>query len=302
MALTQPNLGAAPNDGTGSTLRELGQIVKDIITNMWDTVTGGIAYLGGSVGIGIIPEDYFHLHKSTNSDVTIKITNSNSGSTASDGLSMTLQASTSNFILNNREAASISIRTAATERLVIASDGKVDIQGVYDETTASAENVFVATDGSLRRSTSSEKLKDILEPISIDYSKNIYKIAKEAAIFYKSLCNGDNPEHTFYGLSAEKLALIDPRLVHFGYCPEDYETLTKDIEVEEVVKSKIPFGKDKIVKVIKQEHYKSVKKSAKLSSVGVQYSRIIPLILVEMDKQNDKINDLEKRLLKLEGN
>lgn len=51
MALNKPNLGTGPDDGTGSTARAVGQMIIDIIEQMWDTVTGGIAYLAGNVGI-----------------------------------------------------------------------------------------------------------------------------------------------------------------------------------------------------------------------------------------------------------
>ena len=156
--------------------------------------------------------------------------------------------------------------------------GYTNIPGVYDETTASAANVFVDTDGSLRRSTSSEKLKDEIQPISLEYSANIYEIAKQACIFYKSKCKADNPNYTHYGLSAEKLAEIDPRLIHLGYWPEDYEITGS--------------GKNK-----KRE----LKKDAIKTPVGIQSQKIIPLMLVEMNRLNDKVNDLETRLSALEN-
>lgn len=42
---------------------------------------------------------------------------------------------------------------SASNHIEINGSGQINIQGVYDETTASAANVFVDTDGSLRRST-----------------------------------------------------------------------------------------------------------------------------------------------------
>lgn len=56
---------------------------------------------------------------------------------------------------------------ALTERFEINSSGQIDAQGVYDETTASAANVFVDTDGSLRRSTSSRRYKNSIETLTI---------------------------------------------------------------------------------------------------------------------------------------
>lgn len=58
-----------------------------------------------------------------------------------------------------------------TERLNVSNaNGYINIQGVYDETDASAANVFVASDGSLRRSTSSLRYKKDVETLSISDS------------------------------------------------------------------------------------------------------------------------------------
>lgn len=54
MAISDINLGGSPNDGTGSTLREGGAIVN-LILDMWNTVTGGISYIAGNVGINVTP-------------------------------------------------------------------------------------------------------------------------------------------------------------------------------------------------------------------------------------------------------
>ena len=275
MALDQINPGNSANDGTGTPLRTAAGYINNIISLMWDTITGGIEYTGGSIKI-------------SNSQPFIILND-----TSPDD-SPYLVANLGSFYIN------FNTQSATGAKFVLESDGSTKIKGVFDNTTASAENVNVQSDGSLLLSTSSERAKKDIVPISSEYSANIYQIAKKAAIFYKSLSKADNKDWTFYGLSAEKLALIEPRLVHFGYVQEDYETLTREIEVEEVVKSKNIFKKYNKIKVIKHEKYKSLKKDAKMTPVGVQYSRTIPLMLVEMDRQNDRINDLEKRLLALE--
>ncbi len=313
MALDRIGIGATPNDDTGDEDRTAWQKVNAIMNNLFDTITGGIGYFAGNVAIGstsFTPSASLHV-KNSAGGVSVNIdsngaTSSNlnwkkddlfrwimrSSSTAESGSDVG-----SDFELLSRDDAGGTLETVLE---IIRADATTKMQGVYDNTTASAENVFVDTDGSLLRSTSSERFKDIIEPINPKYSKNIYQIAKEAVIFYKSLCKKDNPDWTHYGLSAEKLAEIDPRLVHLGYWPEDYETLTRDIEVEKVIKSKIPLIKDKIIKVTEQERYKSLKEDAELSPVGVQETKIIPLMLVEMGRMNDRMNDLENRLSQLE--
>lgn len=304
MALNQIDLGTSPNDGTGTNLRTGGGYINAIITEMWDTVSGGIAYLAGSVGINTNSLFTFLVVKTTATNDGIAIEGAAGINRAllfttgeltrwqvyNNSVAESGSNAGSNFVISRYSDAGSFIDTA----LVIDRDtGQIDMKAIFSETTASAENMFIASNGSLQRSTSSEKLKKDIEPITTEYSNNIYKIAKESAIFFKSLCKGDNKDWTYYGISAEKLALIEPRLVHWGYWPEDYEILTRDIEVEEIIKGKK-------VKVTKQEQYKALKKDAEMTPVGVQYSRIVPLMLVEMDKMNDKLNDLEKRLVALE--
>ena len=51
MALTQIDPGSSPNDGTGTTLRAAATLINLIISQMWDTITGGIAYLTGDAGV-----------------------------------------------------------------------------------------------------------------------------------------------------------------------------------------------------------------------------------------------------------
>jgi hypothetical protein len=48
---------------------------------------------------------------------------------------------------------------------LLEANGRLDVLGVYNETDAGAANVFVDTDGSLRRSTSSARYKDLHGPL-----------------------------------------------------------------------------------------------------------------------------------------
>lgn len=154
--------------------------------------------------------------------------------------------------------------------------------GIYGNTTANAANMYIDSGGIPYRSTSSEKYKDIIGEIDTEYSKKIYDIARKAAIFYKSKSTNDNKDWTWYGISAEKLAEIEPRLVHWGYLEEDYKIIEKEI-----------IDKYRKKQVLKE---RVLKKNAKLRPVGVQYERIIPLILVEMQKQEERLVKIEKKL------
>ena len=92
-------------------------------------------------------------------------------------------------------------------------NGSVVSPGAYSATTASAANVFVTPGGALQRSTSSLKYKTDVEPIDINYAKNLLALD---GIYYRSTCEGDPEDWTFWGFGAEDVAAVDPRLVHWG--------------------------------------------------------------------------------------
>ena len=81
----------------------------------------------------------------------------------------------------------------------------------YNTTTANAANVVVNSSGELQRSTSSLRYKTDVEPMWESVAQALVEQAEP--IFYRSLCNADNPQHSWYGLSAEQMAQIDPRFV-----------------------------------------------------------------------------------------
>lgn len=145
-------------------------------------------------------------------------------------------------------------------------------QLTYDTTTASAANMYVGTDGTFVRSTSSEKFKSDIVSLESDDAKRV--IENVTPIKYKSKSKVDNPDWSYYGISAESLAEIEPRLVQWGYWPEDYTTKNGE---------------------------RSLKKTAKLTPVGVQYDRFVPILLKVMQEDRKRLSDLESRLEKLEA-
>jgi hypothetical protein len=78
--------------------------------------------------------------------------------------------------------------------------GLVFFTGAYAYTAASAANVFIDTDGALRRSTSASKYKrDVRNLESMD-------ISALRPVRYKSLCNGDDENKDHLGLIADEAA------------------------------------------------------------------------------------------------
>lgn len=111
------------------------------------------------------------------------------------------------------QATPVSVNMSApSSSFAIASDGSLTASGVYSTTTANAANVNVASNGVLARSTSSEKYKNSIEPMELSYAEAVLDLQP---IWYRSSCEGDNPDWSWWGFSAEQAAGIDPRLVHW---------------------------------------------------------------------------------------
>lgn len=110
------------------------------------------------------------------------------------------------------------------------SSGSFLSEGVYATTTAAAANVNVASDGTLARSTSSEKYKANIEPMTDEWAD---KILNMEPIWYRSTCEIDNASWSYWGLSAEAVAEIDPRLVHWRTHEVTYETRETQVKSTE---------------------------------------------------------------------
>ncbi|MCB2048565.1 MAG: phage tail protein [Novosphingobium sp.] len=91
---------------------------------------------------------------------------------------------------------------------------------VLTSTTASAANAFIDfSTNRLLRSTSSMRYKRDVEPMQARYSD---ALLAATPIFYRSTAETDRQDWSFYGLSAEEMAQIDPRFVQWGPHPDDW--------------------------------------------------------------------------------
>ena len=145
-------------------------------------------------------------------------------------------------------------------------------------TTASAANAFLdsGASNSLLRSTSSVRYKTDIEPINEDLSEAILTLDP---IWYRSTAAADRDDWSWYGLSAEAVAEIDPRLVHWAYLSEDMEEFVVENDVTEL----------------------RPKEGAEKVPDGVQYERISVLLIDVIKRRDAKINDLETRLAAIEA-
>jgi len=82
----------------------------------------------------------------------------------------------------------------------VRGDGMIFAQGVYSNTTGSSANVWVDTDGTLRRSTSSLKYKENVQ----NYSKGLAEVMQLRPVSYQGKSDVDSGK-TFAGLIAEEV-------------------------------------------------------------------------------------------------
>ena len=149
--------------------------------------------------------------------------------------------------------------------------------GVYNTTTASAANVFVVSDGTFQRSTSSARFKTDVETIEPQYAQNILNARP---VWYRSLCADDNKDWGHWGFIAEELAEIDPRLVHWK--TEETTFVTEEVDGQQVTKQV------------------STKLDTPIAD-GVQYDRFVPLLLKQLQEQQALITQLQADVAALKG-
>lgn len=161
-------------------------------------------------------------------------------------------------------------------------------------TTASAANAFLNSGSSpaneLMRSTSSLRYKTAIEPLDPARADAILQMQP---IYYRSIADGDvndpiRKDWSYYGLAAEELAAIEPRLVNWGYADEDYETVldlservTKNDEGEVVARTPIAIQR------------RELKPGAQLKPDGVAYDRLTVMLLDIVKRQEARIAALE---------
>jgi hypothetical protein len=151
-------------------------------------------------------------------------------------------------------------------------------------TTAAAANAHLDSgdDNRLYRSTSSIQYKTNVENIAKENSDSVLNLRP---VWYRSLASEDKKDWSWYGLIAEEVAEIEPRLVHWSYPDSDYDVTNENGKINRTLKS-----------------------NAKLVPDGVQYERVSVLLLDVVKRQEEAIqeqqaiiNDLKARIETLEA-
>jgi len=163
--------------------------------------------------------------------------------------------------------------STATTRVQINADGTTYFPGVG--TTASAANAFLNSASTpanqLLRSTSSLRYKTNIENLEQDRSDAILDFRP---VWYRSKAEADRKDWSWYGLIAEEVAEIEPRLVHWTYLEDAYE----EVEGE-----------------------RQLKPGAEMVPDGVQYDRLTVLLLDVVQRQQKAIETLEAKVAALEA-
>ena len=178
---------------------------------------------------------------------------------------------------------------AGVTRFSVNDAGTVLSIGSYNLTTASAANVFIDANGVFQRSTSSGVYKTDVRPVTDEEASVILELNP---VRYRSLAETDNQDWSWYGLIAEDVAAVDPRLVHWGYREDDYEVVTAEEQRYNEETGEI--------EAIEQNH-RQLKTGAELHPEGVQYERVSVLTLAMVQRLNTRIAELEAKVASLES-
>ena len=101
-----------------------------------------------------------------------------------------------------------------TTSFELLANGNIQSLTTYNNTTASASNMHIDAAGTIFRSTSAAKYKENIEDVELNYANAFIDNARP--VNYKSVCEADKNDWSYWGFIAEELEAIDPRLVHYA--------------------------------------------------------------------------------------
>jgi len=215
----------------------------------------------------------------------------------------------SNFIIKQPFGDNLQVTDSSDSMIFqISSTGIINTLPTANDTTANAANVFISSvNGQLSRSTSSIRYKTQVEDLESSRSDAILGLRP---VWYRSTTSNDNQNWSWYGLIAEEVAEIEPRLVFWGHHDSDYEEV-----LEQTVDSDgVPQFKVENVKIIGigttgetvvgigttlvpvMSKVKKVKEGVEESPQGVQYDRLTVLLLDVIKRQKIELDDLKSKV------
>jgi hypothetical protein len=316
-------LSAIPSVGQSITATATGTLAGGATVTQTITFTQAMTLdASGNLGVGTTSSPVSKLHVN---DGSIRLSNS-AGSAF--GISIFSNGQSSGQLMighayvtpsdniayfQNQSNAALVFGTNATERVRIGSGGEVYFLGVG--TTASAANAFLNNGSTpanqLLRSTSSLRYKTDVE--TLDHAK-ADAVLNLRPVWYRSKAEADRKDWSWYGLIAEEVAQVEPRLVHWSYPEDQFETIETQTEIEKTreveVTPAVLDDEGNVVEpaVTETETYtetetkseRKLKTDAQLAPDGVQYDRLTVMLLDIVKRQNQRIEQLEAKVAALE--
>jgi hypothetical protein len=198
--------------------------------------------------------------------------------------------------------------TSATSSVTITGPGELRVPYAYNTTTAAAANTYVSTAGGFFRSTSSGRYKTEVEDLQPDYRDVVMQLRP---VWYRSLCEHDNPGWSWYGLIAEEVGALDPRLVHWRldetyFEDEEHvvtEAVTREVETNLVGADGRPLirRETEVIERIEIERVTKTRPLPEPVAEGVMYDRLVAHLIAKIQQQQGQIDDLLGRVTALEA-
>lgn len=136
---------------------------------------------------------------------------------------------TARWKLNNydylrQSSTAFSVRFNDSSKLIVRNSGNVEVMGnlnvegsdiyfPYHQTTTNPANTQLTIAGYFRRSTSALKYKTNIELVEPSRAETFFKQCNP--VWYRSLCDADRKDWSWYGYIADEVAKVEPRLVQF---------------------------------------------------------------------------------------
>lgn len=172
----------------------------------------------------------------------------------------------------------------------------------YSATTGNAANLYVDTDGSFYRSTAgSIRLKTDVEDAGDSYADAVLNLRP---IWYRSLSTADRRDWSHWGLVAEEVAEIDPRLVTWGWVPildDDGTQQTEVVPVLDADGEPTYADGEPVTRAGSLLWETDDNGDPVIGPDGVQYTKIVPLLINIIKRQAAQIEETMARVAALEA-
>jgi hypothetical protein len=153
---------------------------------------------------------------------------------------------------------------------------------------------FWDTNGMVYYNNSSARNKTDVEDVTDSYADEVLNLRP---VWYRSLCRDDRKDWSHWGLIAEEVAAIDPRLVHYSPIPllnDDGTEQTNDIpRVDGNGDPLLNDDGNPIIDIGPTVHETDADGERVLRPSNVQYDRIVPLLINLVKRQDARIAALE---------